>query len=324
MKPKLLIFSLFFSTNLFGGDVRIWTSSDGRTLEAELISVDEDGVTVQRGVGGKRMVLKLDMLSEADQEYVRSLKADESEDASMEEDEKTREEGLKSGPYKDLVTGKFVQSKTEGGMPFQLYGPEDARASERYPLVVALHGGSGRGGDEPWSPGEAANVYSGGEFADEHPAFVLAPRCAVGSSWGGPEGQMVADLVQSLSKNLPIDVDRIYVTGGSMGGAGTWHQITEHQSLYAGAIVLGNAGNPGNVDKLKDFPIWQFHGELDDHPVEKAEAMAAAQKEAGSTKYHFTKLMGEGHVVHKPVYKDGKALDWLFEQRRGAGEPVGE
>ena len=300
--------------------MRTWTAADGRTLEAELISVDEKGVTVQRKTDGKRMDLTLEMLSEDDQNFVKSLVAAEAKDAAVDEDEKTREDGLKSGPYKDLVTGDFVQSKTEGGMPFQLYGPEDARSSERYPLVVALHGGSGRGGDEPWSPGEAANVYSGGEFADANPAFVVAPRCAVGSSWSGPEGEMVAELVKSLSKHLPIDVNRIYITGGSMGGAGTWHQITEYQSLYAGAIVLGNAGNPGNIEKLKDFPIWQFHGELDDHPVEKAREMAEAQKKAGSTKYKFTELAGEGHVVHKPVYKSGEALIWLFEQKRGAGK----
>lgn len=299
--------------------MRTWTAADGRTLEAELISVDENGVTVQRGVGQKPLVLTLEMLSEDDQNYVKRLLDAEAQKAAVDNDEATREDGLKSGPYKDMVTGDFVQSKTEGGMPFQLYGPEDVRSSDRYPLVVALHGGSGRGGDDPWSPGEAANVYSRGEFADANPAFVVAPRCAVGSSWSGPEGEMIAELVESLSKNLPIDPNRIYVTGGSMGGAGTWHQITEHQSLYAGAIVLGNAGNPGNVDKLKDFPIWQFHGELDDHPVEKAREMAEAQKKAGSTRYKFTELIGEGHVVHKPVYKSGEALTWLFEQRRGAG-----
>ena len=300
--------------------MRTWTAADGRTLEAEFMSVDEEGVTIRRKTDRKVMTLTLAMLSEADQEFVKSLQGKEAEAAAMERDEESRSNGLKSGPYKDLVTGEFVQSKSEEGMPFQLFGPEDAKSNKRYPLVVALHGGSGNGGDEPWSPGEAANAYSKGEFAEAHPAFVVAPRCAVGSNWRGPQGDMAATLVKSLSKNLPIDVDRIYVTGGSMGGGGTWYQITEHQPLYAGAIVLGNAGNPADVEKLKDFPVWQFHGEKDDHPVEKAREMAEAQKKAGATKYKFTELAGEGHVVHKPVYKDGKALIWLFEQKRGVEE----
>ena len=105
-----------------------------------------------------------------------------------------------------------------------------------------------------------------------------------------------------------------------MGGAGTWYQITEHQSLYAGAIILGNAGNPADVEKTKNFPIWQFHGELDHHPVEKARQMAEAQKKAGATSYTFTELAGEGHVVHKPVYKSGEALVWLFAQKREVKE----
>ena len=324
MKSQRLFFSFFLSlfvnSNLLGEEAHTWTAADGRTLEAELMSVSEEGVTVRRKADGKVMDLSLAMLSEADQAYVKSLHLAEADTAAREEDEVTRSEGLKSGPYKDLVTGEFVQSKSEEGMPFQLFGPEDVRSNKRYPLVVALHGGSGVGGDEPWSPGEAANAYSKGEFAEAHPAFVVAPRCAKGFNWRGPQGDMAATLVKSLSKNLPIDVDRIYVTGGSMGGGGTWYQITEHQSLYAGAIVLGNAGNPADVEKLKDFPVWQFHGELDDHPVEKARAMAEAQKKAGATQYKFTELAGEGHVVHKPVYKDGKALVWLFEQKRGDKE----
>ncbi|MGJ8725373.1 MAG: hypothetical protein ACSHYB_12515 [Roseibacillus sp.] len=300
--------------------MRTWTAADGRTLDAELVSVDEEGVTVRRKTDGRTMSLTLAMLSEDDQDYVKSLQVSEAQDAALEEDKLTRSKGLKSGPYKDLITGEFMQSKSEEGMPFQLFGPEDLRSKERYPLVVALHGGSGRGGDEPWPPGEAANVYSRGEFAEANPCFVVAPRCAIDASWNGPQGDMVAALVKSLSKHLPIDINRIYVTGGSMGGGGTWYQITEHQSLYAGAIVLGNAGHTKDVEKTKDFPIWQFHGELDEHPVEKARAMAEAQKEAGSTGYKFTELVGEGHVVHKPVYKSGEALIWLFEQKRGAEE----
>ena len=320
MKTKLLLLSFLISSSLLGREVHTWTAPDGRTLEAELLSVTEEGVTVRRKSDGRTMELKLAMLSEEDQNYVKSLQNAEAEAASQEKDEETRSNGLKNGPYKDLVTGEFVQSKSAEGMPFQLFGPEDARSKERYPLVVALHGGSGVGGDEPWSPGEAANAYSRGEFAEAHPCFVVAPRCAKGFNWRGPQGDMAATLVKSLSKNLPIDVNRIYVTGGSMGGGGTWYQIAEHQELYAGAIILGNAGNIADVEKTKGFPIWQFHGEKDDHPVEKARAMAEAQKEAGSTRYQFTELKGEGHVVHKPVYKDGKALVWLFEQKRGEAE----
>ena len=322
MKPKILCLSLslsfLISPSLCAADMRTWTAADGRTLEAKVVSVNEEGVSVQRKADGKRMNLALDTLSEDDQAYVKSLQLAEARGAAFAADEITRDNGLKSGPYKDMVTGSFVQSKTEDGMPFQLYGPEDVKSTDRLPLVMALHGGSGRGGDEPWRPGEAANVYSRGEFADAHPAFVVAPRCAVGSSWQGDYGDRAAALVQSLSKNLPIDPDRIYVTGGSMGGAGTWYQITKHQPIYAGAIVLGNAGNSKDAEKLKDFPIRQFHGELDDHPVAKAQAMAEAMKEAGATNYEFTALAGEGHVVHKPVYKDGKALTWLFDQKRGA------
>ena len=80
MKPKLLFLSLIISTSLNGGEVRTWTAADGRTLEAELISVDEKGVTVQRKTDGKRMDLTLEMLSEDDQNFVKNLVAAEAKE----------------------------------------------------------------------------------------------------------------------------------------------------------------------------------------------------------------------------------------------------
>ncbi|MFV1996051.1 MAG: hypothetical protein ACC661_11505, partial [Verrucomicrobiales bacterium] len=76
-------------------------------------------------------------------------------------------------------------------------------------------------------------------------------------------------------------------------------------------------GPLNEIEKFKDFPIWQFHGELDaDSPVEGARKMNEAMQAAGSTNYQFTELVGEPHSVGGKVYPDEKVQLWLFEQTR--------
>ena len=297
---------------------RTWTSTDGRTIEAKVLTLDETGVTILRDRDRKKMKLTPEMLSPEDQEYILTLRAAESEEAAHLLAEAQRTKSLKEGPFADLITGKFVYSKTPEGMPFQLYGPEEAKGSERYPLVLALHGGASRGSEGEWSAGGAANTWIKGSFSEENPCFVVVPRCPADDSWRGPSADIAATLVKELIANLPIDVNRVYVTGSSLGGGGSWHQITEHQELYAGALILANPGRGANdVEKSQDFPIWQFHGEKDlSSPVQKARELAEAKESADSKNYQFTELLGEGHAISSLVYSREDVQNWLFSQRR--------
>ena len=82
-------------------------------------------------------------------------------------------------------------------------------------------------------------------------------------------------------------------------------------------MILCNAGKPDYADTVKDFPIRQFHGEKDpDHPIQAARDTDAAMQAAGATKYEFTELPGEGHIIHPTVYGNVDNLEWLFEQVR--------
>ena len=83
MKTKLLFLSLLFTSSLFGREVRTWTAADGRTLEAELLSVEENGVKVRRKTDGKVMELAPAMLSEDDRKYVKELQEAEAEAADI-------------------------------------------------------------------------------------------------------------------------------------------------------------------------------------------------------------------------------------------------
>lgn len=297
---------------------RTWTSADGRTIEAKVLSLGENGVTVLRDKDRRKMTLTLETLSAEGQEYIQSLRDAESAEAAHLVAEERREKGLKDGPFADLIVGKLVSSKSKEGMPFQLYGPEDAKGSERHPLVLALHGGSTRGTEGEWNAGNAVNARLKGEFGEENPCFVVAPRCPEDDSWRGPSADKAAALVKELIADLPIDVNRGYVTGNSLVGGGIWHQVTEHQELYAGALILANQGRGDNdIEKSKDFPIWQFHGEKDKPPsTQKARDLATAKVETGSKNYQLTELLGEGHAISSVVYSKKEVLTWLFAQRR--------
>ncbi|MEM7143795.1 MAG: hypothetical protein AAF591_01590 [Verrucomicrobiota bacterium] len=289
-----------------GQDIRTWTSVDGRTLEGELREYTEDEVRVMRRSDLNIVTIPLEKLSEDDQAYVRSLLMGEA-----------RAKGLEEGPYAEMITGEFVRSTTEDGMPFQLWGSQDFKKGEEYPLVLALHGGGARGGDEDWPPGTAATIWTKEEFREERPCFVVAPRCPEDKSWRGEYGDKAAALVKALSDALPIDRDRIYVTGSSLGGGGSWYQISEHQDLYAGTVLMANGGPVADLEKFKAFPIWQFHGELDvDTPVDGARKMAEAMTQAGAPNYEYTELKGAPHSVGGLVYPDVKVQEWLFSQQR--------
>ena len=132
-----------------------------------------------------------------------------------------------------------------------------------------------------------------------------------------PEGDRAAALVKDLISNLPIDRNRVYVTGGSLGGGGSWHQIVEHQEIYAATVILCNGGKVTDVPKIIEFPIRQFHGDQDsDAPVQQARNMAASMNAADATRYRYTELTGEGHIIHPLVYRDAEVLTWLFAQRK--------
>ena len=169
-----------------------------------------------------------------------------------------------------------------------------------------------------------------------HPSFVLAPQCPRESSWTGvlsggepfepnPELLALPHLIENLVSQHNIDSDRIYVTGLSMGGFGTWAITMESPHLFAGAIPVCGGGEVKKVDKIKHIPIWAFHAEDDPLvPVAFSRSLVRSLAERGGrVKYtEFLKdyLESQGWSAHSswiPAYEDETVINWLFEQKRG-------
>ena len=221
----------------------------------------------------------------------------------------------------------------EEAFHYRLMSPPNVAEEATYPLVVFLHGAGERGTDNisqlKYLPQQLAQPAIRKRF----PCFVLAPQCRpdaqwVESDWGLPDSHTMAKepsdqmsaaiqmLEQSL-KDLPIDRSRVYVTGLSMGGFGTWELATRKPGLFAAiAPICGGADNRA-ITALKDMPIWVAHGGADNVvKVVRSRTAVEALRKAGGNPVN-TELPGVRHNSWTPAYTDSDGLiPWLFRQQK--------
>ena len=125
-------------------------------------------------------------------------------------------------------------------------------------------------------------------------------------------------LLDDVVGKYRVDKDRIYVTGLSMGGFGTWSLAAAHPERFAAIAPICGGGNPTDAKKLKDLPIWVFHGAKDQTvPASRSDAMVKALKEAGSERVKFTLYPDAGYDSRTETYKNPEFWDWLLKQQRG-------
>jgi predicted peptidase len=216
-------------------------------------------------------------------------------------------------------------------LPYRLLKPKPFDTAQKYPLVIFLHGAGERGEDNEKQLVHGMNDFASDEIMAKYPAFVMAPQCPEGQAWGGisrlakaptPEDQLTPALdatlkaVETLRKEFPIDDQRIYITGLSMGGYGTWDALAKRTELFAAAAPICGGGNKMNASKFKHIPIWAFHG-ADDRtvPADRSREMIEALKAAGATP-KYTEYAGVGHNSWAQTYSDPALYEWLFAQQK--------
>lgn len=313
MRFLILALALFCIVNSEAVEKRTWTSSDGKSsFEGELLEYSPTEVRIKRAADFKTFVLPLEKLSEPDQTFVKGL---------LRED--TRSNGVKDGPHASLITGVFVKGTSPEGLNFQLYGNPKWKGAERYPLLIWLHGAGQSGSDNEAQMGGATKPFTEEGNQEERPCFVLAPQCPDRNiGFKDAVAANLMTLVKSLCDSLPIDESRLYLTGSSMGGSGSWRIATEHPGVFAAVVPLCGGGDPSKAAALKDTPIWAFHGDKDDEvPLERSTSMIEAIKSSGGTLAQLSILEGEGHLIASGVYAKPELHEWIFAQRRPISPP---
>src|SRR5207244_7702516 len=120
----------------------------------------------------------------------------------------------------------------------------------------------------------------------------------------------------ALQKEFSIDPKRLYITGLSMGGYGTWDLISRHPELFAAAAPICGGGDEDQAEKIAKLPIWIFHGAKDQAvPVERSRNMVTALKKAGGEP-KYTEYPDVGHDSWVRAYKDPELFAWLFAQKK--------
>ncbi len=227
-------------------------------------------------------------------------------------------------------------------MPYRLFSPARIEPGRTYPLVVFLHGAAGSGTDNEKQL-QGGNLYGAmvwalAETQAKHPAFVVVPQ----SDWNWPctlfdpknppktaadiklcapeaigiGARLAFEVIDSLLGTRPIDRGRIYVTGHSMGGAGTWHMIAHRPRFFAAAVPVCGRGIPELAPQMKDTPVWNFHGTKDEvEPVASSRVLIEAIRKAGGDPRH-TEYADLGHTVFAWAYTEPALVEWLFAQKR--------
>lgn len=219
---------------------------------------------------------------------------------------------------------------------YRLLVPASDDASRRYPMILFLHGSGSNGTDNRQQVlPELAQLIKRMQAVE--PVFVLAPQCPQGDKWitGARAApylnhsqalrvesdaiKLVFALLDELERKYPIDLDRIYVTGHSSGGSGTWDIISRRaDGRFAAAVPVTGTNDPSRAPMIARLPIWVFHGANDDiSPVQNAREMVAALRALGSP-VRYSEYSDLGHDTLAKAYQEPELVPWLIAQKRDA------
>jgi predicted peptidase len=217
-------------------------------------------------------------------------------------DEKT---GFLDRVYKD-ADGKEAK--------YVLFVPKDYDGKKAYPLILFLHGAGETGTDNQKQVavglGKAIK-----EQADTFPCITVFPQSQK-RTWkaDSDDGKRALAILDEVEKDYKVNKKRVYLTGLSMGGFGTWSFAEAYPERWAAIVPICGGGDPKTAEKIKNIPCWIFHGDADKAVnVEKSREMKKALETAGG-KPHYTEFEGVGHNSWDKAYATKELYEWMLKQ----------
>lgn len=218
-----------------------------------------------------------------------------------------------------------AQPAAPGGYPYQIFVPKGyyADQTQRWPIVIFLHGSGERGTDielvKKNGPPRIIGAHPGSPF------ILVSPQLEDNGEDGRWDAAKLDTMLRWLRASYRIDSSRIYLTGLSLGGYGTWDWALKRPDLFAAIVpVAANSENKAaDPCVLKDMPIWAFHGDQDDvvDPLAGFAIVRAIDACKGSVRPRMTIYPQMTHGSWEPAYDDPAMWRWLLEQRRVVPAP---
>lgn len=240
------------------------------------------------------------------------------------------------GAAQEVPTGFLDRTVEVQGTSFkyQVYVPAGYSAEREWPVILFLHGSGERGNDGLRQTMIALGASIRAK-AERYPAIVVFPQVPPQSTWTGLPADAAMAALDEVLGQYRTDANRVYLTGLSMGGQGTWYLAYRHAERFAAIAPVCGWVSPRTTmaaaqavvpdadgdhferlaARLKDKPLWIFHGENDSTvPVSESRNAFAALQRAGAD-VRYTELPGTGHNAWDPAYNSDAFADWLFEQQ---------
>ena len=232
------------------------------------------------------------------------------------------------------LTVPLVYTNAQGAtIPYRFAAPKAVEAGKKYPLVILFHGAGERGANNVSQLVHGATDLLNYMREKKIEGYFIAGQCPSGKQWVDtpwtqlshtmPEKPsesmaLMIELIEKTMKELPVDRDQMLVTGISMGGYGTWDIVQRHPDWFAAAMPCCGGGDATLAWKIRDVPIWAFHGDKDTVvPFKRSRDMVAALW-AVNGKIRYREYPGVGHGCWGPTYADwDNVLSWFFAQRKG-------
>ncbi|MEM9053623.1 MAG: prolyl oligopeptidase family serine peptidase [Bacteroidota bacterium] len=227
-----------------------------------------------------------------------------------------------------LFTYETYVNADSDSLPYRML-ISDYDTMSTYPLVIFLHGSGESGTDNESQLKWGVMNFATSEVMANHHPIVIAPQKRQDERWDNFSAEdmtmqskpsramaLLRELIDELVEKFPVDRNRIYITGLSMGGFGAYDAISRYPDLFAAAVPVCGGGDTNQVEKFKHVPMWIFHGAQDDvvKPSFSLD-MLNALHEIGKTP-GFTLLPETGHFAWISAYSNQEMINWLFRQSK--------
>lgn len=196
---------------------------------------------------------------------------------------------------------------------YLLFTPKGYTTEHKWPLILYLHGGSLRGNDIQRLRESPSSLITVAEQDDSFPFIILAPQCPDGEYWTDTDGLIA--LLDEVAKRYPVDLSRVYLTGHSMGGFGTWYLAYKHPDRFAAIAPISAPFTITHwAGRLKGTPVWAFHGDKYNLvPIGGQQRLVEALSQRGDDA-RFTILHNRNHYI-LDVYQNRELYSWFLRHQ---------